>query len=164
MGRYASIRKMDISNGAGVGVAYFCQGCPPPHCQGCFNPETWNFDGGKEFTDETINTIINLANKEYISRLSILGGECLCEENINDSTKLATKFKEIYPDKKIWLWTRYLFEDIKYKDILNYIDYLVDGKYIAELRDYKLKYRGSSNQQIWEKVNGVWVNVTEKLN
>ena len=126
MGRYNIIRSMDISNGAGVGVAYFCQYCPEPHCKGCFNTETWDINGGQEFTVETVNTIIKLANKKHITRLSILGGESLCDENIHDTTDLAHKFKETYPDKKIWLWTRYLFEDIQDKEILSYIDYLID--------------------------------------
>ena len=150
--RYASIREMDISNGGGLGVSLFVQGCPEPHCKGCFNPETWNFDGGKEWTNEIENKFFELINKPYIKRISILGGECLAKENIMDITKLVKKCKEKFPEKKIWLWSRYDFESyISKLEIVKYVDYVIDGKYIEELKDMSLLYRGSSNQNIWKK-------------
>ena len=102
MARYNKIRKMDISNGPGVRVSVFMQGCTF-NCKNCFNPETHDFNGGKEFTDDTINEILNLCNNSYIVGLSILGGEPLHNKNIDASTKLAKAFKEKYPDKSVWI-------------------------------------------------------------
>lgn len=146
--RYNKIRKMDISNGPGVRVSIFMQGCSF-HCKNCFNPETWDFKSGTEFNDETIDKIIDLANNDYIKGLSILGGEPMHPNNIKGTTKLAKKFKEIYPDKTIWVWSGFLFDrDLKDKEVLNYIDVLVDGRYEDELHDFTLKWRGSSNQRV----------------
>lgn len=150
--RYASIRSMDISNGANVGISVFIQGCPAPHCKGCFNPETWDFCGGKEWTEEIENKFFELANKPYIKRISLLGGECLAEMNINDVTILAKKCKERFPEKEIWLWSRYDFETyISRLEIIKYVDYIIDGRYVEELKDVSLLYRGSSNQNVWKK-------------
>lgn len=147
--RYASIRKMDISNGEGVGVALFVQGCPEPHCKGCFNPETWDFNDGKEWTNEIESKFFELICKPYITRISILGGECLAKENIVDITKIVKKCKKKYPKKKIWLWSRYNFESyISKLEITKYIDVVIDGTYIDELRDITLHWRGSSNQRV----------------
>ena len=146
--RYNKIRKMDISDGPGVRVSIFMQGCTF-HCKNCFNPETWDFKLGKEFTDETINRILELADKEYIRGLSILGGEPMHPVNIEGTTKLAKAFKEKYPDKDIWVWSGFLFDkDLKDKEVLNYIDVLVDGQYKDELHDFRLKYCGSTNQRV----------------
>jgi anaerobic ribonucleoside-triphosphate reductase activating protein len=148
MARYRIIRKMDIADGPGVRVSIFFQGCPF-HCKNCFNEETWPFDDGKEFTGEEINHIIDLANEDYYRGLSILGGESLHPNNIDGATLLAKKFKEIYKNKKdIWLWTGYSFEEVKDKEIMNYIDYVVDGRYVEDLHDFRLLYRGSKNQRI----------------
>ena len=146
--RYNLIRKMDISNGPGVRVSIFMQGCNF-HCKNCFNPETWDFKGGKEFTDDTINKVLELSEKDYIKGLSILGGEPMNPINIDGTTKLAKEFKEKYPDKNIWIWSGYNFEnDLKDKEVLNYIDVLVDGRYEDELHSPILKWRGSSNQRV----------------
>ena len=146
--RYNLIRKMDISNGPGVRVSIFMQGCNF-HCKNCFNPETWDFKGGKEFTDDTINKVLELSEKDYIKGLSILGGEPMHPINIDGTTKLAKEFKEKYPDKNIWIWSGYNFEnDLKDKEVLNYIDVLVDGRYEDELHSPILKWRGSSNQRV----------------
>ena len=153
--RYNKIRKMDISNGPGIRVSIFMQGCTF-NCKNCFNPETHDFNGGKEFTDETIDKVIELANRDEIKGLSILGGEPLHPKNIEGTTKLAKKFKETYPDKNIWVWSGFLFdENLKDFEILNYIDVLVDGVYKDDLHDFRLKYRGSSNQRV--------INVQESL-
>ena len=98
--RYNTIRKMDISDGPGIRVSIFMQGCAF-HCKNCFNEETWDFKGGKEFTDETIEKVIEYAKEDYIVGLSILGGEPLHPTNIKGSTKLAKRFKEVYPNKTI---------------------------------------------------------------
>lgn len=145
--RYNKIRKMDISDGPGVRVSIFMQGCEF-HCKNCFNPETWNFEKGKEFTDETISRVLELAEKEYIAGLSILGGEPMHPRNIDATTKLAKAFREKYPDKNIWVWSGFLFEQLKDKEVMDYIDVLIDGQYMDELHDFRLKYRGSSNQRV----------------
>ena len=110
--RYNLIRKMDISNGPGVRVSIFMQGCPF-HCKNCFNPETWDFEGGKEFTQETIDKVLELSNKNEVKGLSILGGEPMAPTNIEGTAKLAKAFKEKYPEKNVWAWSGYKYEQIK---------------------------------------------------
>lgn len=146
--RYNKIRKMDISNGPGVRVSIFMQGCTF-NCKNCFNPETHDFKGGKEFTDETISKVLELCEKDYVVGLSILGGEPMHPLNIEATTKLAKAFKEKFPNKTIWCWTGFLFDrDLKDKEVLKYIDVLVDGQYQDELHDFRLKWCGSSNQRV----------------
>ncbi len=146
--RYHKIRKMDISNGPGVRVSIFMQGCSF-HCKGCFNPETHDFNGGKEFDEDTITKVLELCDKEYIVGLSILGGEPMHPNNIEATTRLAKAFKEKYPNKTIWVWSGFLFDrDLKDKEVLNYIDVLVDGQYVEELSSPLLKWKGSSNQRV----------------
>ena len=146
--RYNVIRKMDISNGPGVRVSVFMQGCEF-HCKDCFNPETWNFDGGKDLTQESIDEVMNLCGQEHIKGLSILGGEPMHPRNIEATTKLAKQFKEKYPNKNLWVWSGFKFDkDLKDKEVLKYIDVLVDGQYVDELHDPTLKWRGSSNQRV----------------
>ena len=141
--RYASIRDMDISNGNDIGVALFTQGCHF-HCKNCFNKSTWDFDGGKEFTKETCDKFMKLVNRPFIKRVSILGGEPLAKENVDDVCNILKQIK----NKTIWVYTGHTFETVKNYDIMKYIDYLVDGQYVDELRDLSLKFRGSSNQRI----------------
>ena len=146
--RYNLVRKMDISNGPGVRVSVFMQGCEF-HCKNCFNAETWDFKGGEEFTDETIEAIINLCKQEHITGLSILGGEPMHPVNIDGTTELARVFKEECPEKNLWIWTGYLFDkDLKGKEVLNYADVIVDGQYVDDLHDPTLKWKGSSNQRV----------------
>ena len=145
--RYNKIRKMDISNGPGVRVSIFVQGCSF-NCKNCFNPETHDFNKGEEFTYDTINKLLELSDKEYINGLSILGGEPLHEFNILGTIKLAKAFKEKFPDKTIWVWTGFLFENVINKDIFKYIDVLVDGRFEEEHKDIRLKYCGSTNQRV----------------
>lgn len=146
--KYNLIRKMDISNGPGVRVSIFMQGCEF-HCKNCFNPETWNFDGGNEFSQNTIDEVMDLCNKGHIQGLSVLGGEPMHPKNIEATTKLIKTFKEKYPEKNVWVWSGFKFdEDLKGKDVLNYIDVLVDGRYSDELHNPTLKWRGSSNQRV----------------
>ena len=146
--RYNTIRKMDISNGPGVRVSIFMQGCHF-HCKGCFNEETWDFKGGEEFTDDTINRVLELASADYIVGLSVLGGEPMHPKNIDGTTRLVKAFREKYPKKNIWIWTGFLFDkDLKGKEVLNYIDVLVDGTFKIDLFDPTLKWKGSSNQRV----------------
>ena len=146
--RYNKIRKMDIADGPGVRVSIFMQGCTF-NCKNCFNHDTHDFNGGKEFTDETINRVLELCDKDHIEGLSILGGEPMHPKNIEGTTKLAKAFKEKFPNKNVWAWSGFLFDrDLKDKEVLNYIDTLVDGQYVDELRDPTLKWKGSSNQRV----------------
>ena len=146
--RYNKIRKMDIANGPGVRVSIFMQGCEF-HCKNCFNSETWGFDGGEEFTDETIEKVLNACDKEYIEGLSILGGEPMHPKNIEGTTKLAKAFKEKFPNKTLWAWSGFKYENyLKDKPVMNYVDVLVDGQYVDELHNPTLKWRGSSNQRV----------------
>ena len=146
--RYNAIRKMDIADGPGVRVSIFMQGCAF-HCKNCFNPETWDFGGGEEFTDDTIDLVLDLCKEEYVAGLSILGGEPMHPKNIEATTRMAKAFKEKYPKKDLWVWSGYLFDkDLKDKEVLKYVDVLVDGQFIDELHDFRLEWRGSSNQRV----------------
>lgn len=146
--KYNKIRKMDISNGPGVRVSIFMQGCAF-HCENCFNKETWDFNGGTDFTEETIKKVLELCDKDYIVGLSILGGEPMHPNNIDGTTALAKAFKEKFPNKNLWIWSGYLFDkDLKDKEVLKYIDVLVDGQFINNLHNPTLKWKGSANQRV----------------
>lgn len=159
--KYIQIRDMDISNGEGIGVALFTQGCPY-HCKNCFNPETWDFNSGKEWSEVEENEILNLMKPNYITRLTILGGEPLIERNIEPLTKLLTKVKENYPEKKVWLYTGGNFESEIEKNInlIKNIDIIIDGKFIDSLKNPKLKFRGSSNQRVIDVKKSIENNKT----
>ena len=146
--RYASIRDMDIVNGIGIACSLFVQGCTH-HCYNCFNQETWDFKKGKEWTQEIENKFIELCRRPFIDCISILGGEPF--QQGEDFYELLKKLKHNV-NKPIFVWTGYKFEEIMesypMQKCLIYIDYLIDGKYIDSLKDYKLSLRGSSNQRI----------------
>ena len=144
--RYAQIRDMDIVNGEGKEVSLFVQGCPN-HCEGCFNQETWDFNGGKKWTKEVEDEFIKLCKRDYVSCVSLLGGEPLAQNDILDLLKrIKTEV-----DKPVYVWTGYTAEFVmKYKSSeLSYIDYLIDGKFEEDKKDVRLRLRGSSNQKIW---------------
>ena len=152
--QYAGLIKNDIAAGEGINVSFFTQGCPF-HCKGCHNPQTWDFAGGKEFTTETLEDIIQSISANGVQRnLSIMGGEPLCPENIFLVSMIILKVREIYPDIKIYLWTGYTYEELltrlepKIQVILDNIDYLIDGPFVLEQRDITLPMRGSANQRI----------------
>ena len=145
--RYKLKRKMDIADGTGVRVSIFMQGCQF-HCKNCFNPETWDFNGGKEFNDEVVEKVLQLCKKDHIKGLSILGGEPMNPVNREGTTKLAKKFKEAFPNKDLWMWTGFKYEDLKNEEVFDYVDVLVDGQYKDELHDPTLKWKGSSNQRV----------------
>ena len=139
---------MDISNGPGVRVSIFMQGCNFK-CKNCFNPETHDFEGGEEFNDSTIERVLDLCENEHIKGLSILGGEPMNSHNIEGTTKLAKEFKKRYPNKTIWAWSGYKFDEhLKNKEIVKYLDVLVDGQYVDEKRNPKLDWKGSENQRV----------------
>ena len=144
---YNKIRKMDIADGEGIRVSIFFQGCDF-HCKNCFNEERWDWNEGLEFTDSEIDKIIDLAKADHIAGLSILGGEPMHPTNIKGTIKLAKRFKETYPNKTIWAWSGFLIDNICDKEILNYLDVLVDGQFVDELKNPNLKWRGSSNQRV----------------
>lgn len=149
--RYALIRKMDISNGPGVGVSLFVQGCHL-HCKGCFNSIAWDFNGGKEWNDDVKQKFLELASRPYIKRISILGGEPLSYENVFDVYELIVEIKNKLPDKVIWLYTGYLFEYVINnqfsRKVLELCDVVVDDRYVEELKDISLPWCGSSNQRV----------------
>ena len=154
---------MDISNGEGVGVALFVQGCHF-HCYNCFNPDTWDFNGGKEWTQDTEDKLIELASRPYIKRLSILGGEPLADENLDGVLHLVNRFRLLFPNKSIWLYSGYRFDDeeclVKQKndianiyrfmrqEIIKSVDVMVDGRYIDSQRNPSKKWAGSDNQRV----------------
>lgn len=143
---YAKIKECDISNGLGVRVSLFVSGCRR-HCKGCFNPETWNFEYGEEFTFETMKYILELLDRSYIAGLSILGGEPLEPENVEAVTSLCAWVKQM-TDKTIWLYTGKRYEEVKDLNIMNFLDVLVDGAFEEGLKDPGLPFRGSINQRI----------------
>ena len=149
--KYSAIRKIDISNGPYIGVSLFLQGCNF-HCKNCFNQVTWPLDGGLEFTPEIEETFMNLIEQEGIMRVSILGGEPMIQAK--ELSTLLEKIKKIYPDKKIWLWTGYYINELvepDQKKVIGLCDYIVDGRYVDDLKNKDLRFKGSTNQTIWTK-------------
>jgi anaerobic ribonucleoside-triphosphate reductase activating protein len=145
---YAKINKHDIANGPGVRVSLFVSGCRN-HCKGCFNPETWNFEYGKKFIfPGTVIELKKALEPDYIKGLTILGGDPFEPENLEHVTRICNWAKTIFPNKSIWVYTGYLYEDFKNYEIMNYIDVLVDGPFIEAEKDISLAFRGSRNQRI----------------
>ena len=145
--RYNTIRQLDIANGPGCRVSLFVQGCSF-NCPGCFNTSAKDFSGGTEFTEQTIEVILALTEPSHISGLSILGGEPLHPQNRRDVLDLVKKFKSKYPNKTVWLWTGYNFENVAADLVDSGVDVVVDGRFVEELKDLRLKYAGSSNQRV----------------
>lgn len=149
--RYAGLIKNDIVNGEGVCVSFWTQGCPFK-CKGCHNPQTWDFNGGKDLPHDIKGQIVKAISDNNITRnFSILGGEPLCEQNIELVKEILLAVKTAYPHIKVFLWTGYELEDIKDAIILEKVDVLITGPYIEEQRDITLPLRGSYNQKILRK-------------
>jgi len=154
---YSNIKYYDVANGAGVRTSLFVSGCRK-HCKNCFNKETWNFFNGTEFTDEVLKNILDSLAPDYIAGFSLLGGEPFEPENQKELVKVLKIIKDKYPNKEIWCWTGLCLDNelkmggSKYtyytSEMLGYIDVLVDGPFIEELKDLTLAFRGSSNQRI----------------
>lgn len=144
---YAEIKNYDIANGPGLRVSLFVSGCTN-HCPGCFNKETWDFNYGIPFTDKTIDLILEMLNNKHIAGLSLLGGDPMEESNRKALLPLVKKVKSMYPNKDIWCYTGFLFEDVREYEILQYIDVLVDGRFVQKLKQVNLRFRGSTNQRI----------------
>lgn len=152
--KYAGIIRNDVAAGQGVNVTFFVQGCEQ-HCPGCHNQQTWDFDGGYEFTQDTMNDIINSLSANGVQRnLSIMGGEPLHPNNLFLTNLIIEEVKKVYPNIKIYLWTGYIYENLLERNekllqnILKSIDVLIDGPFIKEQRDITLAMRGSRNQRI----------------
>ena len=152
--KYAGLMENDFIDGNGVCVSLWVQGCPH-HCPGCHNPETWDFEGGYDIPDDIRGEIIKAISANGITRnFSILGGEPLCEENLDFVLNIVTSVRIAYPNIKIYVWTGYTYAELLSKDderitnILKQINILIDGRYIDSLRDTTLPLRGSSNQKI----------------
>ena len=154
---YGTIKPTDIANGEGVRVSLFVSGCTH-HCPGCFNYVTWDFNYGKPFTKETEDEILNLLSRNYIDGLSLLGGEPMEPCNQRCLVNLVDRFKEKYPNKTLWIYTGYTYDEdlipggkayCEVTDkILDQCDVMVDGEFVESLKDISLKFRGSSNQRI----------------
>lgn len=154
---YGEIKKNDIANGLGVRVSLFVSGCRH-HCKNCFNKDTWDFSYGKPFTKKTEKEIIEAMAPDYINGFSLLGGEPFEPENQEALVELLTAIKKEYPEKDIWCYTGFLMDEellgdsrantIHTRKLLSLIDILVDGRFVEELKDISLKFRGSSNQRV----------------
>ncbi len=154
---YADIKQYDVANGLGIRVSLFVSGCTH-HCKNCFNKENWDFHFGNPFTEAEIEKILEYLKPSYVSGLSLLGGEPFEPENQPGLLTLVKKVKEVYPDKDIWCYTGYLFdEDIcgkmldqvpETRELLACIDVLIDGPFIEERKNLKIRFRGSDNQRI----------------
>lgn len=156
---YGNIKECDIADGPGVRVSLFVSGCRH-HCKGCFNPETWDFGYGELFTEETQEEILRFLAPGYIQGFTLLGGEPFEPENQRELVGLLRRIKEMYPGKDIWCYSGYLYDTELAEggrvhtevtdEMLSYIDVLVDGEFVEELKDVTLVFRGSSNQRIIE--------------
>lgn len=154
---FSEIKECDVANGPGVRVTIFVSGCTH-HCKGCFNEMTWDFQYGREFTKEDIEKIIKLMEPSYIAGLTLLGGEPMEYRNQQGLLPLLRRVKEQYPEKTIWCYTGYLYDkDIlddfcgkweETREMLSYLDVIVDGEFVEAQKDISLRFRGSSNQRI----------------
>ena len=164
---YHKIEKTSIANGTGIRVVLWCSGCSL-HCKGCQNPETWSLCSGKPFDETAKAELFEALDKPYIQGITFSGGHPLEDANVETIYLLIKEIKEKFPTKDIWLYTGYTLEqifpsvitdmldvNILYRqEIVNMCDVVVDGKYIEELKDITLKWRGSSNQRVWDIKKG----------
>lgn len=154
---YLNIKRRDIANGLGVRVSVFVCGCTH-HCKGCFNPETWNFNAGEPFSDKQLKLVLDFLQPDYVQGLTMLGGEPMEPENQPAVYNLIKEVKSKYPQKDIWIYSGYLYEELTNKNskvstnhtlnILSLCDVLVDGEFVLEKKNLRLKFRGSQNQRI----------------
>ena len=154
---YCNIKNCDIADGPGVRVTLFVSGCTN-HCKGCFQPETWDFDYGEPFTEETENTLIKLLEPGYIAGLTLLGGDPFEPSNQRSLLPFVKRVRETYPGKNIWAYTGFTFEELTRDgshprcevtdELLGLVDVLVDGRFVEEKKNLRLRFRGSSNQRI----------------
>lgn len=158
---YSTIKDCDIANGIGVRITLFVSGCTN-HCKNCFQPQTWDFDFGEPFTEETEEKLIEMLKPDYINGLTLLGGEPMEPQNQRALVPFLKRVREAYPNKNIWCFTGFTYEVLKTDgshprcevtdEMLSLIDVLVDGRYVDELKDLTLQFRGSSNQRLIDMV------------
>lgn len=153
---YSVIKNCDIANGPGVRVVLFVSGCRH-HCPGCFQPQTWDFSYGQPFTQDTVDELLRLLQPDYIAGLTLLGGEPMEPENQPALLDLIRQVKQAYPEKNIWCFSGYLYDDLaagKIGDgavtraLLGLVDVLVDGEFILAKKKLQLRFRGSENQRL----------------
>ena len=156
---YGTVKKFDVANGEGIRTTLFVSGCTN-RCKNCFQPETWDFNYGKEFTDEVAEDILSTFNNSSVRGLTILGGEPMEPSNQRALLPFLKEFKRRYPTKNLWLFTGNLYEELTSPigshpkslditaEILSLVDILVDGRFVEELKQLGLRFRGSSNQRI----------------
>lgn len=144
---YLSMTKAEVANGLGVRICLWVSGCEH-RCKNCQNPESWDCNAGKLFTEDDLHRLMDELSLPYCAGLTLTGGDPLHPSNIKCIEYITAKVKEVFPDKTIWCYTGYNFEDIKDHNIMNYIDVLIDGLYIEKLRDVTLAFKGSSNQRV----------------
>ena len=158
---YSTIKDCDIANGIGVRITLFVSGCTN-HCKNCFQPQTWDFDFGEPFTEETEEKLLEMLKPDYINGLTLLGGEPMEPQNQRALVPFLKRVREAYPNKNVWCFTGFTYEVLKTDgshprcevtdEMLSLIDVLVDGRYIDELKDLTLQFRGSSNQRLIDMV------------
>ena len=158
---YSTIKDCDIANGIGVRITLFVSGCTN-HCKNCFQPQTWDFDFGEPFTEETEEKLLEMLKPDYINGLTLLGGEPMERQNQRALVPFLKRVREAYPNKNIWCFTGFTYEVLKTDgshprcevtdEMLSLIDVLVDGRYVDELKDLTLQFRGSSNQRLIDMV------------
>lgn len=155
--RYHNITTDDMLNGDGLRTVLWVAGCTH-NCKGCQNPITWDIEGGLPFDDAAERELFDKIAPDYISGVTLSGGDPLHPQNRGKITELAKKCKELFPEKTVWLYTGFTFEEIKGLEIVQYCDVIVDGEFILEQRDPKLHWKGSANQRVID------VRETLKLN
>lgn len=158
---YSTIKDCDIANGIGVRITLFVSGCTN-HCKNCFQPQTWDFNFGEPFTEETEEKLLEMLKPDYINGLTLLGGEPMEPQNQRALVPFLKRVREAYPNKNVWCFTGFTYEVLKTDgshprcevtdEMLSLIDVLVDGRYVDELKDLTLQFRGSSNQRLIDMV------------
>lgn len=145
--RYHNITTDDMLNGDGLRTVLWVAGCEHK-CEGCHNPVTWDIDGGVEFDKAAHEELFEKLSRDYISGVTFSGGDPLHPKNRDEITALARECRERFPEKTVWLYTGYTFEEIKELEVVRYCDVIVDGKFEIDKRDEKLHWKGSSNQRV----------------
>ena len=166
---FMTIKRFDMNNGDGNRVSVFVSGCPHK-CNGCFNEESWKYTAGEPFTEHQLDSLMLHLKQPTIQGLSILGGEPLAPRNLLGVLSICKRMREDHPDKDIWLWTGYTMEELRERKdwgIINriffYLNTLVDGRFEKDLMNPDLKYRGSSNQRVFKKIDGKFNDITSTL-
>ena len=153
---YHKIEKHSVSNGDGIRVVLWCSGCEL-NCKNCHNPETHDPNSGILWTNNAEKELFEALDHSYIDGITFSGGHPLEPYNVVEITRISKTIKKLFPEKTQWLYTGYTFDNIKDLEILQYLDVIIDGPYIEDLKDITLKWRGSLNQNIWRKKENLWI-------